>query len=127
MKKKWLALFCAVGLTLSILPAAFADEESPLLPGEEEPGIEQELPQREETTVIVGLYYGSNTLSGVNLQNATEAGSGYRFGYLDDSRTFQLLGNTEEIDISVVKGEMSGMGLMMAIPAILTRSPQMLW
>ena len=105
MKKKWLALFCAVGLTLSILPAAFADEESPLLPGGEEPGIEQELPQREETTVIVGLYYGSNTLSGVNLQNATGAGSGYRFGYLDDSRTFQLLGNTEEIDISVVKGE----------------------
>ncbi len=104
MKRKLFSLMCAASMALSVFPSAVAEEESPLLPGANV-AVEQETSLQEDATVIVGLYYGSNTLDAVNLQNASGCGNGYQFGYLDDSRTFHSLGYTEEIDISVVKGE----------------------
>ena len=52
-------------------------------------------------TVRIGLFYGSSALAGANLAN--DVGSGYRFGYFDDSLTFHTLGYTSETAISVVK------------------------
>lgn len=57
----------------------------------------------QDTSVLVGLAYGKNALDGANLLNA--AGSGYRFGYLDQDRVFQELGRTHVRDISMVKGQ----------------------
>jgi len=84
MKQKWLAGLCATLLTLGcIIPTTHADE-----------AVTAKL-------VLVGLAYGSNTLDGANLAN--EVGTGYRFGYLDGERNFQMLGYTEERALSVVK------------------------
>lgn len=52
-----------------------------------------------EETVKVGLRYGSSALFSANLENAV--GSGYEFGYFDDSREFQPLGRTDERTISM--------------------------
>ncbi|MCI9120844.1 MAG: SpoIID/LytB domain-containing protein [Oscillibacter sp.] len=49
--------------------------------------------------VKVGLRYGSSAMFSANLENAV--GSGYEFGYYDDSRTFTSLGWTEETAISM--------------------------
>lgn len=57
----------------------------------------------EEQIIKVGLSYGSSALPGANLSNVE--GTGYRFGYFDDSRTFYQTGYTNETDISVVKTE----------------------
>lgn len=44
----------------------------------------------------VGLAYGSGALKGANLQNETDFGSGYRFGYFDEELQFEELGYTDE-------------------------------
>ena len=44
--------------------------------------------------VRVGLAYGSGALASANLENNTGYGSGYRFGYFDDSLDFVELGRT---------------------------------
>lgn len=55
--------------------------------------------------IRVGLYYGSGALPGANLDNSV--GSGYRFGYFDDDRSFVDLARTAagEEQISVVKAQ----------------------
>lgn len=50
-------------------------------------------------TVKVGLRYGSSALFSANLENAE--GSGYEFGYFDEDREFQALGQTKETAISM--------------------------
>lgn len=51
--------------------------------------------------VKIGIYYGSDTLSSANLENASGRGEGYEFGYLDDRRAFVPLGaSTQEKEIS---------------------------
>lgn len=50
-------------------------------------------------TLKVGLRYGSTALFSANLENAV--GSGYEFGYFDDSREFEALGWTDETTISM--------------------------
>lgn len=50
-------------------------------------------------TVKVGLRYGSTALFSANLENAQ--GSGYAFGYFDESRAFQPIGTTAETTISM--------------------------
>ncbi len=52
-------------------------------------------------TVKIGLYFGSNTLSSANLENAT--GSGYEFGYFDSSREFNAVGYTARTTITMMK------------------------
>ena len=49
--------------------------------------------------IKVGLRYGSSAMFSANLEN--DVGSGYDFGYYDDSRQFQYLGWTEETAISM--------------------------
>lgn len=116
MKRKWLSVLCVLSLTFSMQIWVYAaqedgGEEPPLIPNdpytqegpaspspEATPG-ESGLP--EDSTIIVGLAYGSNALPGANLQ--VDVGVGYRFGYLDADRVFQPLGSTEEIHISMVK------------------------
>ena len=49
----------------------------------------------------VGLFYGSTALPGANLENSV--GSGYRFGWYDDSLMFHQLGSSAETQLSVVK------------------------
>lgn len=50
-------------------------------------------------TVKVGLRYGSSALFSANLENAV--GSGYEFGYFDEDREFESLGETGETAISM--------------------------
>ena len=54
-----------------------------------------------DPTIRVGLFFGSSALPGANLLN--DVGSGYRFGYFDESLEFVTLGNTSETAISMVK------------------------
>lgn len=56
-----------------------------------------------ERPVLVGLVYGSSATPGGNVLN--ETGTGYRFGYLDEARSFVPLGYTPETGVSVVKTE----------------------
>ena len=51
--------------------------------------------------VRVGLYWGSSALEAANLQNAV--GSGFSFGYFDETRSFVELGSTEETAITMLK------------------------
>ena len=51
--------------------------------------------------VRVGLFWGSSALEAANLQNAV--GSGFAFGYFDESRSFVELGSTEETAITMLK------------------------
>lgn len=53
------------------------------------------------STIRVGLNYDSNALAGANLSN--QVGSGYRFGFFDESKTFYQVGSALETDISVAK------------------------
>lgn len=50
-------------------------------------------------TVKVGLRYGDSALFSANLEN--ETGAGYAFGYFDENRVFQTIGNTQQIAISM--------------------------
>ena len=52
------------------------------------------------TTVKVGLNYGSKTLTEARLENAV--GSGYRFGYFDNTRTFHELGSTAVTKLTMI-------------------------
>ena len=54
-----------------------------------------------DTTIPVGLFFGTSALPGANLLN--DVGSGYRLGYYDSNRVFQTLAQTSETAISVVK------------------------
>lgn len=83
MKRKYLTILCALTLLVGLLPAVHAEEE------------------KGEVPVLVGLAYGGGALSGANLSNG--AGTGFRFGYLDEERNFWLVGYTFETAISVVK------------------------
>ena len=69
---RFTAVFLALFLTL---PAAWAAESG-------------------DEMVRVGLAYGSGALASANLENNTGYGSGYRFGYFDDSLDFVELGRT---------------------------------
>ncbi len=60
--------------------------------------------QTDEDLIRVGLYYGSSTLAGANLQNYTGAGVGFRFGYMIDGSFYQI-GYTPETAISMVKAQ----------------------
>lgn len=51
------------------------------------------------STVKVGLWYGSNALFSANLENSL--GEGFEFGYFDEDREFYSLGWTEETQISM--------------------------
>lgn len=51
--------------------------------------------------VRVGLYWGSTALEAANLQNAV--GSGFRFGYFDESRNFVPVGYTGITAITMLK------------------------
>lgn len=48
----------------------------------------------DELTLRVGLAYGSSALVSANLENNTNYGSGYRFGYYDSDLDFVELGRT---------------------------------
>ncbi|MDR0671940.1 MAG: SpoIID/LytB domain-containing protein [Oscillospiraceae bacterium] len=49
----------------------------------------------------IGLFYNTTALPTANLENHT--GSGYRFGYLQDGRSFVEVGRTTETKITMVK------------------------
>lgn len=91
MKRKCLIILCALLLFMNLLPLVYAEEK------------------RGEAPVLVGLAYGSDTLSGANLSNGT--GTGFRFGYLDEERNFWQMGYTFESAISVVKTQNVWYGL----------------
>jgi stage II sporulation protein D len=56
------------------------------------------------TTMKIGLNYGSSALQSANLQNVTGYGSGYDFGYFDNSRNFIPVGAyTDTVKISVIR------------------------
>lgn len=73
------ALFVAVALTLCGIPAHAAGER----------------------IMRVGLFYGSKALPTANLAN--EIGSGYRFGFFDNSGNFTEIGRTGTEKITVCK------------------------
>ncbi len=57
----------------------------------------------ESVPVQVGLYYGGSAAPTFNLQNVDGYGTGYRFGYFDNSLKFTQLGYTTETKISILK------------------------
>ncbi len=83
MRQKWLTALCTAALLSAFLPPAARAAGTETVP------------------VLVGLAYGSDALDGANLKN--DAGSGYRFGYLDTDRNFCPVGETRETGVSVVK------------------------
>ena len=83
MRQKWLTVLCTAALLSAFLPPAARAAGTETVP------------------VLVGLVYGSDALDGANLKN--DAGSGYRFGYLDTDRNFCPVGETRETGVSVVK------------------------
>lgn len=122
MKRKWLSILCVFALLAAVQPWVYAapggeSGDVPLIitdlpagetgstegentsPAETQKPDDANLP--EDSTILVGLFYGSNALPGANLQ--VDVGTGYRFGFLDENRVFQALASTEEIHISVVK------------------------
>ena len=114
MKKKLLAFLCVMTMTASALPVpAPAAEVGPVPPPSEETAQPVEAPAVQQvgtpvfpapvpvSPVLVGLAYGTGTRPGANLANGV--GSGFRFGFLDGDRVFQLTGYTVETSISVVK------------------------
>ncbi len=86
MKKRFMQFAAIVLATAVILPQM--------------PAVKAAQPPSHDT-VLVGLAYGSTAMPGANLLNS--AGSGYRFGYLDESRHFIQLGYTSETAVSAVK------------------------
>ncbi len=54
-----------------------------------------------DTMIRVGLYYGDNELSSANLLNYI--GSGYDFGYYDESFNFHKVGETPEKAVTMMK------------------------
>ncbi len=54
-----------------------------------------------ESSIKVGLYYGSNALSSANLQNVTGYGSGYQAGWLDEAGRFNALGFLPNVYLTV--------------------------
>lgn len=91
MKQKFVQ-FVAFLLALVVLPTASAFA----VPGA--------AGYSDDTTVRIGLYYGSSALPGANLQNYSGAGSGFRFGFMSGD-TFVQLGYTYETAISMVKAQ----------------------
>lgn len=83
MRQKWLTVLCTAALLSAFLPPAARAAGTETVP------------------VLVGLVYGSDALDGATLKN--DAGSGYRFGYLDTDRNFCPVGETRETGVSVVK------------------------
>ena len=78
MAKKWIKLFSLI-TALCVLaplttPAASAAYSPPF------------------TTIRIGLFFGSSELPSANLQNVAPAGSGFDFGYFDQSRNFVPIG-----------------------------------
>ncbi|MDR1589774.1 MAG: SpoIID/LytB domain-containing protein [Oscillospiraceae bacterium] len=58
----------------------------------------------EVSVVRIGLYYGDSALQSANLQNVTDLGSGYDFGYFDASRNFVPIGAyTDTVKISMMR------------------------
>jgi stage II sporulation protein D len=57
----------------------------------------------ENPYIRIGLFFGSSELPTANLENSSGFGSGYRFGYYDDSYNFTLLGQTSQTQISMLK------------------------
>jgi len=51
--------------------------------------------------VRIGLYWGNSALPAANLQNAV--GSGFQFGYFDESRRFIPVGSTDKTAITMLK------------------------
>ena len=51
--------------------------------------------------VRIGLYWGNSALEAANLQNAV--GSGFQFGFFDESRAFVPVGSTEKTAITMLK------------------------
>ena len=86
MKKRFMqfaAIALAAAITLPLIPSARAAQPPT------------------NSTVLVGLAYGSSAMPGANVLNSV--GSGYRFGYLDGNRNFVQLGYTTETGVSAVK------------------------
>jgi stage II sporulation protein D len=54
--------------------------------------------------VRVGLAFGSQAREEANLQNVTGNGRGYRFGFFDENRVFHQTGQTQETDITMIRG-----------------------
>lgn len=52
-------------------------------------------------TMRIGLFYGDNALPSANLENSK--GSGYMFGFFDANRSFNYLGETDEVKITMMK------------------------
>ena len=57
----------------------------------------------ENPYVRIGLYYGSSAMTSANLENKSGYGSGYRFGFFDDSYSFTQVGVTSQTQISMLK------------------------
>jgi stage II sporulation protein D len=57
----------------------------------------------ENPYIRIGLYYSSDALTSANLENKTGYGSGYRFGFFDNSYGFTQVGSTTETQISMLK------------------------
>lgn len=99
MKRKCLTILCAFAMLFAAWPLVRAEEtitEEPSVIGS--PAAEE---LSESNLVLVGLAYGNGALDGANLANSE--GSGFRFGYLDEDRSFWQMAYTAETAISVVK------------------------
>lgn len=57
-----------------------------------------------DSTLRVGLRYGSNALFSANLENVQGSGEGYRFGWFDEDGLFTQTGYTPETEISMTAG-----------------------
>lgn len=101
MKKRFLPFICAAVLLSSAFPLSYAEEEKDGVPEIPVNAVTEETPAK--TMVQVGLYYGSGTLDGANLENSV--GAGYRLGYMDENRVFHPLGYIGESMVSVIKNE----------------------
>lgn len=101
MKKRFLSFVCAAAIFCSALPLSHAVEGEDSVPEIPVDTAAEEVPPK--TMAHVGLYYGSGTLDGANLEN--NVGVGYRLGYMDENRAFQSLGYIGESMVSVIKNE----------------------
>lgn len=60
-------------------------------------------PESGGARIRVGLYYGDSALDAANLENYSGFGSGYRFGYYNESSQFVELGRTDRTAVSILK------------------------
>lgn len=106
--KKILSLLLLLCLSLSLcrVPAYGDFDFSDLFPGDDSGSGGSHPEELYDPMIKVGLYYDSNALAAANLQNVSNTGTGYAFGYFDGERNFvETWWVEDETQITVLKNE----------------------